>query len=401
MGRKKKTPVKKIRRKKPVKLLNSQKLLQQKNDEFFAKRAQVAALAQHTDLSNSAIAYKLRVTEGFVRKWKDSTDFTTSPRSGRPRTKLTTKNLKKLRNWAGKDDKSVRYCSEKLKMSKSSASRGFLEQGLKSFRKPKQSKLKKHHIKWRYECAKKFKDEPPEFWERFLITDEKLWTTNGMFNVQNDRVRAKKASDVTPIDLEKFPGRRMTWLGMSARGLTKLHLVKGMVNGKVYQDKILKKIIAGDVLKRKKKSEKITETKLFARNGDMIFEQDFATPHSTNANDEFMKNNFPNYTPTLHRYRGEHEYYFPPKMDDFWPIERLWAILAHQVYRNPRPKNIQLVMKRLRVAVNGTNKRTLIRLVHDLPAKMQEIYRMKGKKISGDFDPKKSPYACECEICSS
>ena len=86
--------------------------------------------------------------------------------------------------------------------------------------------------------------------------------------------------------------------------------------------------------------------------------------------------------------------------NDFWPIERLCASLAHKVYRNPRPTNIQLVMRRLRTAVNDVNQRTLVRLVHDLPAKMNEIYRMKGKKIPGNFDPKKSRYACDCSICT-
>ena len=74
-------------------------------------------------------------------------------------------------------------------------------------------------------------------------------------------------------------------------------------------------------------------------------------------------------------------------MDDFWQIERLWAILAQKVYRNLRGKNIALVMKRLRTEVNKVTQRTLIKLVHDMPTKMQEIYRMKGEKIPGNFIP--------------
>ena len=57
-------------------------------------------------------------------------------------------------------------------------------------------------------------------------------------------------------------------------------------------------------------------------------------------------------------------------MDDFWQIERLWAILAQKVYRNLRGKNIALVMKRLRTEVNKVTQRTLIKLVHDMPTKM-------------------------------
>ena len=121
----------------------------------------------------------------------------------------------------------------------------------------------------------------------------------------------------------------------------------------------------------------------------------------TNENHEFMAENFPNHTPTLHRFRNVHPYWFPPKMDDFWPIERIWAILAQQVYREPRPKTIAAVMRRVRDECRKMKESTLTKLVHQLPAKMNEIYRLKGKKIPATFDPKKSPYACKCSICLS
>ena len=107
----------------------------------------------------------------------------------------------------------------------------------------------------------------------------------------------------------------------------------------------------------------------------MIFEQDFAQPHSTNANQEFMDEYFPAHTPTLWRYEGEHELFFGPKWDDFWSIERLWGIMSQRVYRNPRPTHISGVMSRLREEVRNTDSKTLIKLVHELPAKMNEIYR--------------------------
>ena len=85
-------------------------------------------------------------------------------------------------------------------------------------------------------------------------------------------------------------------------------------------------------------------------------------------------------------------------MDDFWPIERLWAILAADVFRHPRPTHINLVMRRVREAVNNVKSSTLTKLVHALPAKMNEIHRQKGKKIPNNFDPNKSEFACQCQI---
>ena len=130
----------------------------------------------------------------------------------------------------------------------------------------------------------------------------------------------------------------------------------------------------------------------------MIFEQDFAQPHSTHANQEFIDEHFPAHTPTLWRYEGEHELFFGPKWDDFWSIERLWGIMSRRVYRNPRPTHISSVMSRLREEVRNTDSKALIKLVHELPAKMNEIYRQKGAKIPSNFDSKKSPFACKCAV---
>ena len=74
---------------------------------------------------------------------------------------------------------------------------------------------------------------------------------------------------------------------------------------------------------KKNKQEPIHKRKMF-----MIFEQDFAQPHSTHANQEFIDEHFPAHTPTLWRYEGEHELFFGPKWDDFWSIERLWGIMS-------------------------------------------------------------------------
>ena len=93
--------------------------------------------------------------------------------------------------------------------------------------------------------------------------------------------------------------------------------------------------------------------------------------------------------------------FFGAKWDDFWSIERLWAIYSQEVYRNPRPSHIDVVMRRLREAVRNTDPNNLIELIHELPAKMNEIHRLKGQKIPSNFDPRDSPFACTCDVCNS
>ena len=151
--------------------------------------------------------------------------------------------------------------------------------------------------------------------------------------------------------------------------------------------------------RKKSNGVAIHKRKLFQKNGDMIFEQDFAQPHCTNANQEFMEKNFPAHTPTLWRYEDVDPLFFGPKWDDFWCIERLWAIHSQRVYRNPRPTHIDGVMRRLREEVRNTDPKTLTKLVHELSVKMNEIYQLKGAKIPSNFAPRKSPLACSCNVC--
>ena len=110
--------------------------------------------------------------------------------------------------------------------------------------------------------------------------------------------------------------------------------------------------------------------------------------------------NFPAYTPTLWRMK-DHEFFFGAKWDDFWPIEELWAVLSHSVYRNPRPKSIGAVMRRVAKAVRETDPNLLTIMIHQMPAKINEIYSLKGKRIPPNFEPSKSAFACKCKICTS
>ena len=276
-------------------------------------RAACAALSQFGGMSHELIAQKLNRSTRWVRKWSKENRFEDGERSGRPTTALTPTNLRKLRECKGKPDQSVRILASRLDIGKSSSSRGFLKQGLKSFKRPKQSKLTQRHMDIRYETAEKFKDKPPEWWENVLSTDEKLWTVNGMINPQNSRVRAKSTEEVPPLNMDKFPGKRMSWCGVSAKGHTGIKWLTGTIDGAKYQNAVLQKVIVDDVLKRKGFDKPIDERKLFDSNARMIFEDDFAPCHKTNANQIFKEENFPAFTPVLHRFRGVDPLYFGPK----------------------------------------------------------------------------------------
>ena len=173
----------------------------------------------------------------------DPQNFYDSPRKGGPVTALTPENMQKLAACEGKLGQSKSFLRDKLGISSGSISNGFKKLGLFAYRRGVQSRLKKKHIKIRFKVSKVMRHKGIKFWERFIISDEKIWTVDGYFNPQNDRVRAKCKEDVESVERDKFPGKRMVWLGMSASALTPLVHFKGNVNGAVYQKKVLQKVM--------------------------------------------------------------------------------------------------------------------------------------------------------------
>jgi len=93
--------------------------------------------------------------------------------------------------------------------------------------------------------------------------------------------------------------------------------------------------------------------------------------------------------------------WMPPKLDDFWPTERLWAIWANEVFAYSEPETIQQMIRRVRKAHRETAVKTLTKLFQELPARCNEIYKQKGGRIPDSWSYEKSPFRCQCRVCSS
>lgn len=128
----------------------------------------------------------------------------------------------------------------------------------------------------------------------------------------------------------------------------------------------------------------VDEIKMFPNPKEFIFQQDHASSHDSNLSQEWCQanlNNFLNKEST------------PSKLDDFWPIERLWAILTSRVYREPRPKTILSLKKRIKKCWKEIEQSTLTKLVHQLPLRLLEIEKRNGGRII-DFKGH-----CKCQFC--
>jgi len=186
-----------------------------------------------------------------------------------------------------------------------------------------------------------------------------------------------------PYPKEKFPKSVHVYAGMSHLGLTKLIYVNGHVNSKTYVECILPKFTI-DIQNRKKTIGKVDEIKLFHDNNSFIFEQDHASSHDSKLAQDWCSNN-------LKSFLNKNE--TPSKMDDYWPIERLWGILVSKVYKEPRPATIQLLKRRLNKCWSEISQHTLTKLVHQMPLRLRWICENQGKKII-DFNGH-----CKCVRC--
>ena len=211
---------------------------------------------------------------------------------------------------------------------KSTVSNEFKRHGLKSLRYGFVGALKPFYYENRLIFANRFKDRSVEFWERCLFTDEKMWELDsGGLNRQNKRLRAHRASEVPPLEKEQYPRRWHVWGGLSSNGLSNLVFMSHSVDGRSYRALLEENM---EIFKQ-----------LFPQWDTMIFEDDWARPHTANESVKFKEQHFPNFFRTRLREK-DHQWFAPSKMDDLWPIERIWRHLVNicLLYTSPSPRDL-------------------------------------------------------------
>ncbi|KAF4648455.1 hypothetical protein FOL47_003206, partial [Perkinsus chesapeaki] len=284
---------------------------------------------------------------------------------------------------------------------KSSVSRIFKGLGLGSFIRQRGSRLTSKHEERRFAFASHWMNKSPQWWERVLITDEKMWELHpAAANRQVNRLRAKRASEILTLETDKFPAKLHCWGAMSARGVLKLRWIEGTLDGPSYV-KILESV---------KDDEELPE--LFPPGVPWVFEDDSASPHVSSVAREWKEQNFESRFLVFHSATRKHqgvpvdelEWFHPPKLDDVWPIERLWAIVSNRVMKpNSCPgSNDKVAWKNLiEDAWKSIPASTFVRLVHAIPAKLAEIVRVGGERIGAQWSSRGKERACDCPTCIS
>lgn len=342
-------------------------------------RSKAVILAQE-GYSYSVIGDKLGRSKGWVSKWVERSkqgELGDKTRCGRPKilTQAATKLIRKAKYRRGfglrQIEKSLKACG--LKGNKETI-RNYMKVELKwrSWKRRKSPLLTEVQKKKRLLFAREHRHWKFEEWSNVMFSDESPYQLFYVPNSRNDTVWGSQEENVPIASQVKFSPSVLVWGGMTAAGLTRLHFVPQhtSINSEYYISNILKKELK-PVYDRLDTCGTISKRRLFADNALSVFQQDGARAHTSAVSRAWLNENIPNYIEN-----------WPPNSPDLSPIENLWSILSNSVYKDPEPKTLDQLKRRLLKAWNSIPLETLENLVKSLPRRMKAVIDNKGNTIA-------------------
>ena len=333
-------------------------------------------------VAQGVVAEKLGVDRTTVYRWwkrfRDGKPLADKKRSGRPR---AVSNVARIvcAKAAGKRGQSVRKLATRLTrkgypVSKSGVHR-FMTQSkhFRSYKRSKQPKMTRKQKLARLEFCKRVKNWGFDEFKNVIWSDESIFEIQHTPNRQNDRVWAKSRDEVPPVETIKHPAKLMVWGGMTAQGLTELHVVpkNQTVNTAYYVSEILEGSLLPAV-NRKSSNGGVTEKKIVDRRSEGIFMQDGALAHTAKRTQEWCAEHLPGFWG-----KGG----WSGNSPDLNPIENVWAIMKESLDQQEPATNLGQLERRLKKAWRDISADTLRRLVASMPSRVQKCARLRGDYV--------------------
>lgn len=344
-------------------------------------RAQAIILAKE-GYSHSCIAKKLNRCKRWVATWvsrgKENVDLVDKRRSGRP--KILSAAAKRLIHATKyRRGESLRRIANQLKARNQPVCKETIRKYMindlkwKNWRRKKVPLLTAAAKARRIKFAREHQQWTVDDWSNVMFTDESPFKVFYVPNPQNDTVWGSQEDNVPAANQMKFSPSVLVWGGMTARGLTTLHFVPSGVrlNSDYYIENILKKIVK-PAFERDTVDGNVTQRKLFDDNDVGIFQQDGARCHTSAVTTQWLDDNIPTYIKPKD---------WPPNSPDLSPIENLWSILSSSVYRDPEPKDVAQLKRRLQHAWRSIKVETLKTMIDSMPKRIQAVIKLKGNTV--------------------
>lgn len=313
--------------------------------------------------SHAEIAALLSISRNTIAKtiqrWKNEAVLASKSRSGRP-SKLTERERRCLKRTVDKDPtisapKLVAKLKEEydLDLHPETVRLAIHKFGYKSFYRRKKPHITSKNLMDRITYAKKYLDEPSEFWEKVLFTDESKYNIVGwdgrlkVWRLPGQGLNPK----YTAKTVKHGNGGLMVWGCMSAKGVGKLHFIEGTMDHKMYID-ILKENLPASV-------ERLGLT------GNYTFMQDNDPKHTAYNTRMYLLYNTPKVMKT------------PAQSPDLNPIEHLWDELERRIRTHTITDKTSLKAA-LSEEWDKIGSEITHKLVSSMPNRLREVLKMKG-----------------------
>ncbi|GBM01374.1 hypothetical protein AVEN_135796-1 [Araneus ventricosus] len=255
-----------------------------------------------------------------ICRFKELGNHGRRPGSGRKHTVNASKNRKAIKKRVQRNPRvSMRKIARDMGISDRSVRRmAKTELGLKPYKFQNfQLLTEKHKLVRLQRCRKLLRRAATIHWERFLFTDEKLFTVQQAHNSQNDRIWSVDAPGTSAIvEHRQHPKLVMVWGGICASGKTPLVFVdEGVkINHKLYRRDILEAVV-------------LPWAKKHFGNVNWTFQQDSAPAHKAEKTQEWCKAHFPDMISSAA---------WPPYSPDLNPMDcSVWSILEYRACTKP------------------------------------------------------------------
>lgn len=265
----------------------------------------------------------LKIHKSFVcrtiKRWNETGSVKDKPRSGRPKSATTKSTVKKVRERIRRNlRRSANELAKELHVSTESMNRILKNDlGLKPYKRQKVHELSAKQKKVRLDRSKALlRRHARGDFPNIVFSDEKNFPLEQYLNKQNDRVwlaeRSSENLDHRTVGRNQHPPQVMVWAAVTADGRSPITFIEPgvKVNATYYRENVLEAAL------------KPWARKQFGLR-PWTFQQDSAPAHKARVNQDWLKNNVPNFISHTE---------WPSKSPDANPLDYcLWSILETKV----------------------------------------------------------------------